>query len=320
MDFFTKTGRLFALLCAAPLFANPPPSVPAEAPAAALNFDASRAEYIPGRRPNGFGVYPVRIRWQKPAGASFGYRLYRSPAPDGEFHPIAQVPADAEIGGFFTVIDDNPAAKPGESYYYRLAVLADASAAAGAPLTAGTPLTTGMPLTTGTPVTTGEAAYCTESRLGYGALTPEQYMREYNKTVTSSIGKMTYMNKPGAFAKLGAEAKNGAISGSLSYRARIAGLGARVLMAYDNYADFYIDNKPARGAYFLLSGKMNTTATMTQNGRMDGTVHVTGMYPGKVHYDNRACCKSRLLLHRLLQFLRLKPYETCIFKRLLLQN
>jgi hypothetical protein len=41
---------------------------------------------------------------------------------------------------------------------------------------------------------------------------------------------------------------------------------------------------------------------------------------GKIAEENRACCKSRLLLHRLLQFLRLKPYETCIFKRLLLQN
>lgn len=56
-------------------------------------------------------------------------------------------------------------------------------------------------------------------------------------------------------------------------------------MKYTNLAEFYIDGDAANGPYFELSGESNTSANMSSNGDMDGTVTATGMYPGKVSYD-----------------------------------
>ena len=93
------------------------------------------------------------------------------------------------------------------------------------------------------------------------------------------------MHKSGATDKLGSESSYGDISGSLSYNASIAGLGGRVIMHYDNYADYYIMGDKSLGVYFLLNGNTNTSASMDTNGTMDGTVTVQGMYPGSVVYD-----------------------------------
>ncbi len=93
------------------------------------------------------------------------------------------------------------------------------------------------------------------------------------------------MHKSGNTDKLGSESAKGAISGTLSYEASIAGLGGRVIMHYTNYADFYIMNDSSLGEYFLLDGNTNTSASMDTNGTMDGTVTVRGMYPGSVVYD-----------------------------------
>ena len=111
-------------------------------------------------------------------------------------------------------------------------------------------------------------------------------MREYNKTAINSQTKLTLMHKSNDMDKLGSESAKGSISGSLSYNAAIDGLGARITMHYDNYADYYIiDKDKSSGVYFRLTGDTNTSANMSANGTMDGTVVCTGMYPGKVIYD-----------------------------------
>ena len=115
-------------------------------------------------------------------------------------------------------------------------------------------------------------------------------MREFNKTMMSSQDKLTLMHKSGTTDKLGTETVKGAISGTLYYNASIAGLGGRVIMEYTDYADFYVEgDKDADGnpdIYFLVNGNTNTSAEMSQDGTMDGTVTCVGMYPGKVYYDN----------------------------------
>jgi hypothetical protein len=259
MVFFEKTGRFFLALVFLTTVGSAETPRPAEGlmPPAALRVEASRAENIPGYGPNAFGVYPVRIRWQKSAldSASSGYLVYRSTSPDAEFRQItaAPIPATVESGGFLTFIDENPAAVPGKPYYYRVS---------------------------------GSDGLDSSPCMGYGALNHEQYMLEYNKTAKSSHRKMTYMNKAAALSKLGAETRDGVVSGSLSYNARIAGLGARITMRYEHYADIYIDDNISLGPYFTLTGNINTTATLSQNGHMNGTVTAAGMYPGKVFYDN----------------------------------
>jgi fibronectin type 3 domain-containing protein len=234
----------------------------APAPAAAIVQAASQAENIPGYSANASGVYPVRVTWKKPENETpHAYHIYRSTSPDSGFRKITVEPvyADSESGGLFAFVDTtNQTAKPGKRYYYRI-------------------LSLNM---------LGQGAYYSDIRPGYGALTYEQYMLEYNKTVKSSHRKMTYMNKPGSTEKLGSETKQGTISGTIAYNAAISGLGARITMHYESYADFYTDGDISLGPYFVLTGYSNTTAAMDQSGTMDGTINAAGMYPGKVIYDN----------------------------------
>ncbi|GHV45457.1 hypothetical protein AGMMS49546_31280 [Spirochaetia bacterium] len=226
-------------------------------------LEVSRAAYLPGERANAQGVYPVRITWKKPAGESpAAYHVYRSGSPNGEFLKITPAPIDAarEVGGQFTWADPNPAAKPGEFYYYRV-WYQDAQ---------------------------GQGAFFPGTMAGFGALGAEQYFLEYNKTLKSSHSKITHLSKSNPLDKVGSETQNGNISGGLSYACRLVrgGLGgARVTIRYENYADFYIGGDPARGVYFSITGDANSTVNMASTGVMDGTITVTGMYPGKVHYD-----------------------------------
>lgn len=203
------------------------------------------------------GVHPVKIQWQAPSDSTSlsGYNIFRSTKPDSGFRKITETP----ITDATEFIDYNETAKTRTYYYYRV-------------LTVNS-------LEQGTEYSSTEK--------GYGALTPEQYMREYNKTAINSQTKLTLMHKSNDMDKLGSETAKGAISGTLSYNAKIDGLGARITMHYDNYADFYIEDKnEASGVYFLITGDTNTSANMSANGSMDGVVICKGMYPGSVSYDN----------------------------------
>jgi hypothetical protein len=204
------------------------------------------------------GVYPVKVEWQAPSDSTSlsGYNVYRSTKPDSGFRKINETPIPSSENCYF---DHNETAKTRTYYYYRV-------------LTVNS-------LEQGTEYSSTEK--------GYGSLTPEQYMREYNKTAINSQTKLTLMHKSNDMDKLGSETAKGAISGTLSYNAKIDGLGARITMHYDNYADFYIEDKnEASGVYFLITGDTNTSANMSANGSMDGVVTCKGMYPGSVSYNN----------------------------------
>ena len=251
-DLLKRGTRYFALLLCAFLCA------PAAFALSAPKPEATRAENT-GGAPNSSGVYPTRISWRKPTGSVFtGYHVYRSTKADTGFERISTEHVANETGNSYMFIDRNPSAAPGQPYYYRL-----------------------RPITS-----KGETEQFSETVMGYGALTHESYMREYDKTVGSSIKKLTLMHKSGNMAKLGSEEKAGSISGNILYDAKVSGFSGRVIMKYERYADFYIENNRSLGPYFVLTVNMNTTAGMNQNGTMDGTVTVSGMYPGRVSYDN----------------------------------
>lgn len=231
----------------------------APAPFAAKNLTVSKAANLSEITmiANSSGVYPVKITWEKPDNDNpAGYYLYRSTKPDSGFKKVTD-----EIITDTVYYDNNESAKAGKYYYYRVLSLNILN----------------------------QGSYYSNDGIGvegYGALTPEQYMREYNNTAMNSQKKLTLMHKPGTTDKLGTETANGDISGSLYYNASIAGLGGRVIMEYTNYADFYIEGDSSKGIYFLINGNTNTSAKMDQSGTMDGTVTCQGMYPGKVYYDN----------------------------------
>ncbi|AEE16834.1 Fibronectin type III domain protein [Treponema brennaborense DSM 12168] len=230
-------------------------SITAPAPFAAENITATQRQNLDGAymTANSSGVYPVKITWNKPSNDTpAGYHVYRSTKETSGYRKITDSPI---TDTFF--IDADETSKAGKQYYYRVLSLN----------------------------ALGQGTNYTDTAIGYGALTYEQYMREYNKTVKASQKKLTLMHKSSDMDKLGSESVYGLLGGSLSYNAKVAGLGARITMHYENYADFYTDNDAAKGIYFTLTGDTNTSASMDASGSMDGTVVCSGMYPGKVYYD-----------------------------------
>jgi hypothetical protein len=238
-------------------------------PAAAVMQGATQRVYFQGASANSSGVYPLKITWKKPenedpafynvqrstrSGAGYSVINETPLAANGPFNDVYSYDSKTQV---FTYTDKNETARAGRKFYYRVISLNELK----------------------------QGNFSSTEAIGWGALTHEQFIIEYNKTMTSALKKLTYLNKPGSTEKLGTETKNGAISGTVYYNAAMSGLGARIIIKLDNYADFYIDNDPDKGVYFILNGNSNTSASMDSSGTMDGTVTFTGMYPGKVSYD-----------------------------------
>jgi fibronectin type 3 domain-containing protein len=230
-------------------------------PLPAVLESVSQREYFDEPQPpNGNGVYPVQVVWTKPAGDDpAAYRVYRSKSPDSRGQPLGDdISAALGTGGRFVWYDTDGSIKAGTLYYYSVLSLN----------VLGQGDVNGL-----------------SSQMGYGALTPGRFFLEYNKTMKSSLSKLTKMHNSDSMKKLGEDGAGGAIGGSVSYDAALDGLGARIIIAYTNYADFYINGNSALGPYFVLNGESNTSAEMNQSGSMDGTVTTSGMYVGTVKYD-----------------------------------
>lgn len=225
----------------------------APSPFAAKNLTVSRAANLGAvYQANSSGVYPVELKWAAPEGGATAYHVYRSTSQDSGFRKITESPVTE-----CTYIDQNDTAKAGKYYYYRVLAVNELE----------------------------QGKNYSDTIHGYGALTHEQYMLEFNKTIKSSQKKMDFFNRPGSTDKLGTETINGNISGTVLYSAKIAGFGANIVIRYDNYADSYIDGNSKLGVYFNLTGNSDTSASMDQSGSMSGTITCTGMYPGSVSYD-----------------------------------
>ena len=243
------------------------------APAAAVIQGATEREYFQGFQgtENINGVYPVKITWKKPDNEEPAfYQVQRSTKPGSGFSTINGDPLGADgpwisgvysynySTGVYTYTDNNDTAKVGRKFYYRVLSLNELK----------------------------QGSFFSSEVIGYGALTHEQFILEYNKTMGAALKRLTYMYKSGSTDKLGKETKYGALGGSIYYDASLTGLsGARIIIQLTKYAEFYIENDPAKGVYFILNGNSNTSANTSANGSMDGTVTCTGMYPGSVSYN-----------------------------------
>jgi hypothetical protein len=240
------------------------------APAAAIIIDASQHAFIEGTVPNSSGVYPVKITWKKPEGENPAfYHIQRSIRTGDGFSRINDAVLSADgtgsnvfsydpATGIYTYIDRNDTARVARKYYYRVLSLN----------------------------LLGQGRFPSAEKIGWGALTHTQFLIEHHKTIISGQRRLTLMWKPGSTDKVGNETKNGGISGTYYYNAQIQGAGARIIIEIKNYCDFYIENDPEKGPYFILNGNTNTTADLNSNGKMDGVVTDTGMYAGWVKYDN----------------------------------
>lgn len=228
----------------------------APTPSAPVNVTATKTaggELI--TTPNSNEVYPVKITWDKPAGENpSGYHVYRSANPNASFRKLTDTPVTGT-----SFIDENETARAGTIYYYKVVSL--------------NVLGQGKK---------GNDPSSDTNAQGYGAITRNQWFREYNKSIMRSQSKLTLMHKANDMDKLGSETINGDVSGTLSYKAAIAGLGAEITMHYQDYCDFTVNGSP----YYVLTGNTDTTSNMSANGNMHEKVTCTGMYPGYAIYNN----------------------------------
>jgi hypothetical protein len=243
-------------------------AVVSPAPDAALIQGATQRAYFQNVTANSSGVYPVKITWKKPENEEPAfYNVQRSTRSGAGFSTINETALDASgpfndvysydaATGIYTYTDRNETAKAGRKYYYRVLSLNELR----------------------------QGNFYSSEAIGYGALTHEQYMLEYNKTMGAALKRLTYMYKSGTSA-LGTETKNGAIRGTIYYDASLSGLTAKITILLTNYVELYIENEPEKGEYFILNGNSNTSANTSSNGNMNGTMNCTGMYPGKIYYD-----------------------------------
>jgi len=242
------------------------------APAAAIIQSASQHAFISANAPaNSSGIYPVRITWKKPDNDSPAfYNVQRSIRSTTGFSRANEQPLNANgpwtdfyfydhNTGIYTYLDTNETARVARKYYYRVLSLNQLE----------------------------QGNFPSEERIGWGALTHEQWIAEFNKTYSSAIYKLTLMHRSADTDKLGTETKYGTISGDIYYNARIAGLGGDITVRQTNYCDFYIENDPANGPYFILNGNSGSEANMSGNGKMKNeTITCTGMYPGSIFHGN----------------------------------
>lgn len=246
-------------------------------PAAPENVVASKCMQLDSNfTPNVNNVYPVLVKWEMPKkDVPDGYYVYRSTKPDSAFRKITEEPIKT-----LSYIDQNEVAKSGVVYYYK--VISLNSLGQGKK---GNNPAEDLAQADGVSLKSVKS-------LGYGALTRDQWFREYNKTVMNSQKKLTLMHKPVDTDKLGKETVSGYISGTLSYDAHLKGLGAEIVMPYKDYADYAITKDSSLvtttvdtlSIYFRLNGNNDTTSNMSANGNMSGTVKCEGMYPGDVNY------------------------------------
>jgi len=243
------------------------------APAAAVILDVSQRAFIQNVAANSSsGIYPVRITWKKPEGDTPAfYNIQRSTRAGAGYSKINEVSLGAygpwipnvysydSATEIYTYMDRNDAARVARKYYYRVLSLNQLE----------------------------QGNFPSDEKIGWGALTHEQWIAEFNKTYASAIYKLTLMHRSSDTDKLGTETKYGTISGDIYYNARIAGLGGDITVRQTNYADFYIENDPANGVYFLLNGNSGSEANMSGNGKMKNeTIICTGMYPGQIYHGN----------------------------------
>lgn len=251
---------------------SPDSSAAAPVPAAPKNVRASKTKNLTASySANESGVYPVEITWEKPElDNPSGYYVYRSTKPDSSFRKLTESPVTE-----LSYIDENETAKAGTFYYYKVISLNSLNQGKKG----------------NDPANDSE-----HLARGYGALTREQWFREYNKSIFTSQNKtiaagyryngLSLMHKSPDTSKLGSETIYGECGGTCYYNAALDGLGAYITIKYTNYCDAYINGKEELGPYFILNGNTDTTSNMSGNGNMLKSTESTGMYPGTAVYDN----------------------------------
>lgn len=251
--------------------------VVAPSPNAPQEVKATKTEKLKDKwEANGNGVYPVMVTWKASPDEAAGYVVTRSEKPDGSYKKLFTEPIAKEDPAYYdsatktySYIDVNGTAKVETYYYYK--VQSKNSLKQGSK---------------SNEVKTPK----TDPACGYGALTPTQWFKEYDKTITSSHKKLTLINKKQDTQKLGDDKVKGnsKVNGELGlchYNAALAGLGAHIEIEYKNYCDAYIQGNEALGPYFIYNGHTDSDCNMSSNGWMSGDIVVTGMYPGVLNND-----------------------------------
>lgn len=219
------------------------------------NLSATKAAFIKGvteseDAANEHGVYPVLLEWVA-NGECDSFSVFRNDVSGNEddWKVIGHVPYRKNADdNRVSFVDKNEDAVPNKAFMYKV------SSQKGS-----------------------KTLQESNVALGYGALTALCYMDTYNESIIASHNKLTLMHKRFNLAKLGKEAAVGDKGGNLTYHAKVHGFSGLVLMKYDNFEEF---------EEWTLNGNTNIKANIRANGKMSSVVECSGMYPGKVYYDN----------------------------------
>jgi len=180
----------------------------------------------------------VSVAWDVSDGATY-YRAYRAGAPLG---PFIQHGGDLSVTAY-----EDYSVQPGQ-YFYKIAAFNS----------------------------DGEESAHSAVDPGYRALTDQEFLFEYNKTVIRSNEKLVLMHNDGSDA-IGEEIQYGDVSGTCMYKATGNIWGADVAITYSNYCDYYL----------VLNGTQETNIgfpAWDKDGSLTGTVYISGLYNGYVCY------------------------------------
>lgn len=93
--------------------------------------------------------------------------------------------------------------------------------------------------------------------------------------VNALQSRLTLANKHIPSDILGTEIIDGYISGTLTYEAKLKGVGVDVTIIYDNFSD-------TEG--WIFDGKVISHAKVVGKGSYEGEIKVSGLYPGLIKY------------------------------------
>lgn len=121
------------------------------------------------------------------------------------------------------------------------------------------------------------SAYCADNIENINHLTTQAYFLDVFGMVNKLQDRLTLANKILPSDVIGSETIEGYISGTLTYDAKLKGVGVDVTIIYDNFSD-------EEG--WIFDGTVISHAKVVGKGSYEGEITISGVSPGKIIYSD----------------------------------
>ena len=105
----------------------------------------------------------------------------------------------------------------------------------------------------------------------------EKFFVEYTKEQMATQNRIQLLQKKNNLAKLGKEIVQGKKSGTINYETTVEDMKGVCNIFWKNFCDV---------TGWIFDGNVTTKANVFGNGKLSGTMKVSGKYKGKIIYDN----------------------------------